>query len=61
MSFSEFILLDYLFQGLNFVIDAGIRVANPSTVVDMTHVPPTIIRQGKVLVSMLPKHITIKN
>ncbi|XP_076917447.1 uncharacterized protein LOC143577522 isoform X2 [Bidens hawaiensis] len=34
-------------EGLNFVIDAGVRVANPSTVVDMIHVPPTIIRQGK--------------
>ncbi|XP_076913422.1 uncharacterized protein LOC143572037 [Bidens hawaiensis] len=38
-------------EGLNFVIDAGVRMANPSTVVDMTHVPPTIIRQGKG-----PKH-----
>ncbi|XP_071718827.1 uncharacterized protein [Rutidosis leptorrhynchoides] len=34
-------------EGLNFVVDAGIRMANPSTVVDMTHVPPMIIRQGK--------------
>ncbi|GJS55062.1 DHBP synthase RibB-like alpha/beta domain-containing protein [Tanacetum coccineum] len=34
-------------EGLNFVIDAGVRVANPSTVVDMLHIPPKIIRQGK--------------
>ncbi|KAL4577110.1 hypothetical protein LXL04_013213 [Taraxacum kok-saghyz] len=34
-------------EGLNFVIDAGVRVANPSTVVDMIKIPPTIIRQGK--------------
>ncbi|KAI3520676.1 hypothetical protein L1887_10126 [Cichorium endivia] len=34
-------------EGLNFVIDAGVRVANPSTVVDMIQIPPTIIRQGK--------------
>lgn len=34
-------------EGLNFVIDAGVRVANPSTVVDMIRIPPTIIRQGK--------------
>ncbi|KAL8193582.1 hypothetical protein R6Q57_026717 [Mikania cordata] len=34
-------------EGLNFVIDAGIRLANPSTVVDMIQIPPTVIRQGK--------------
>lgn len=34
-------------EGLNFVIDAGVRVANPSTVVDMLQIPPKIIRQGK--------------
>ncbi|KAK9113451.1 hypothetical protein Syun_020248 [Stephania yunnanensis] len=34
-------------EGLEFVVDGGVRVADPSTVVDMTHHPPTIIRQGK--------------
>ncbi|XP_054802028.1 uncharacterized protein LOC129305880 [Prosopis cineraria] len=34
-------------EGLDFVVDGGVRVAEPSTVVDMTKVPPTVIRQGK--------------
>ncbi|XP_058103334.1 uncharacterized protein LOC131246889 isoform X2 [Magnolia sinica] len=34
-------------EGLDFVVDGGIRVADPSTVVDMTGRFPTIIRQGK--------------
>lgn len=34
-------------EGLDFVIDGGLRVADPSTVVDMTVFPPKIIRQGK--------------
>ncbi|KAJ8546437.1 hypothetical protein K7X08_019020 [Anisodus acutangulus] len=34
-------------EGLNFVVDAGIRVADPSTVVDMTGSAPRVIRQGK--------------
>ncbi|GMP29672.1 hypothetical protein CsSME_00004666 [Camellia sinensis var. sinensis] len=34
-------------EGLDFVIDAGVRVADPSTVVDMTGSFPRIIRQGK--------------
>ncbi|XP_015571990.2 uncharacterized protein YciO isoform X2 [Ricinus communis] len=34
-------------EGLDFVVDGGMRVADPSTVVDMTRVPPKIIRQGK--------------
>lgn len=34
-------------EGLDFVIDAGVRVAEPSTVVDMTASLPRIIRQGK--------------
>ncbi|XP_062105440.1 uncharacterized protein LOC133817072 [Humulus lupulus] len=34
-------------EGLDFVIDAGLRVADPSTVVDMTVIPPKLIRQGK--------------
>ncbi|RRT77313.1 hypothetical protein B296_00017708, partial [Ensete ventricosum] len=36
-----------IFQGLDFVVDGGVRVADPSTVVDMTGRYPTIIRQGK--------------
>lgn len=35
-------------EGLDFVIDGGIRAADPSTVVDMTENIPTIIRKGKV-------------
>ncbi|KAI3409737.1 YrdC-like domain-containing protein [Psidium guajava] len=34
-------------EGLDFVVDGGIRVADPSTVVDMTGRYPKIIRQGK--------------
>ncbi|CAL9117296.1 unnamed protein product [Musa textilis] len=34
-------------EGLDFVVDGGVRVADPSTVVDMTGRYPTIIRQGK--------------
>lgn len=37
-----------LLQGLDFIVDAGTRVADPSTVVDMTGSIPTIVRQGKV-------------
>lgn len=36
------------YQGLDFVVDGGLRVDDPSTVVDMTVNPPKIIRQGKV-------------
>ncbi|EOY02799.1 DHBP synthase RibB-like alpha/beta domain isoform 2 [Theobroma cacao] len=34
-------------EGLDFVVDGGIRVADPSTVVDMTGASPKIVRQGK--------------
>ncbi|KAK3410354.1 hypothetical protein EUGRSUZ_J02351 [Eucalyptus grandis] len=34
-------------EGLDFVVDGGIRVADPSTVVDMTGRYPKILRQGK--------------
>ncbi|XP_019052293.1 PREDICTED: uncharacterized protein LOC104591721 isoform X2 [Nelumbo nucifera] len=34
-------------EGLDFVVGGGIRVADPSTVVDMTGSAPTILRQGK--------------
>ncbi|KAH9791933.1 YrdC-like domain-containing protein [Citrus sinensis] len=34
-------------EGLDFVVDGGVRVAEPSTVVDMTGTYPKIIRQGK--------------
>ncbi|CAK9143304.1 unnamed protein product [Ilex paraguariensis] len=34
-------------EGLDFLVDAGVRVADPSTVVDMTGSFPKIIRQGK--------------
>lgn len=30
-------------------MDGGVRVADPSTVVDMTIAPPKILRQGKVI------------
>ncbi|KAK3194527.1 hypothetical protein Dsin_025837 [Dipteronia sinensis] len=35
-------------EGLDFVVDVGVRVADLSTVVDMTGTYPKIIRQGKV-------------
>ncbi|CAO2831142.1 unnamed protein product [Amaranthus hypochondriacus] len=34
-------------EGLDFIVDAGLRIAEPSTVVDMTSSPPKIIRLGK--------------
>lgn len=34
-------------EGLDFVVDGGVRVADPSTVVDMTGAFPKILRQGK--------------
>ncbi|KAF3771885.1 Uncharacterized protein EJ110_NYTH59246 [Nymphaea thermarum] len=34
-------------KGLDFIVDGGIRVADPSTIVDMTGSLPTVIRQGK--------------
>ncbi|XP_031252568.1 uncharacterized protein LOC116110492 [Pistacia vera] len=34
-------------EGLDFVVAGGVRVADPSTVVDMTGAYPKIIRQGK--------------
>ncbi|GMN57514.1 hypothetical protein TIFTF001_026624 [Ficus carica] len=34
-------------EGLDFVVDGGLRIADPSTVVNMTVNPPKIIRQGK--------------
>ncbi|GLT69838.1 hypothetical protein SLA2020_419560 [Shorea laevis] len=34
-------------KGLDFVVDGGKRVADPSTVVDMTGANPKIVRQGK--------------
>lgn len=34
-------------EGLDFVVNGGVRVADPSTVVDMTGQTPKIIRRGK--------------
>ncbi|XP_021727994.1 uncharacterized protein LOC110695092 [Chenopodium quinoa] len=34
-------------EGLDFIVDAGLRIAEPSTVVDMTGSFPKIIRLGK--------------
>ncbi|KMT09098.1 hypothetical protein BVRB_6g132060 [Beta vulgaris subsp. vulgaris] len=34
-------------EGLDFIVDAGLRIADPSTVVDMTGSAPKIIRLGK--------------
>lgn len=34
-------------EGLDFVVDGGVRVADPSTVVDMMGAYPKIVRQGK--------------
>lgn len=38
--------IDYAFPGLALVIDGGAGGELPSTVVDLTSTPPTIIRQG---------------
>ncbi|KAL5724824.1 hypothetical protein ACHQM5_008036 [Ranunculus cassubicifolius] len=34
-------------EGVDFVVGGGIRITHPSTVVDTTKDPPTILRQGK--------------
>ncbi|CAI0457734.1 unnamed protein product [Linum tenue] len=34
-------------EGLDFIVDGGVRVADPSTVVDMTRITPVVVRQGK--------------
>ncbi|KAL8138443.1 hypothetical protein V2J09_004444 [Rumex salicifolius] len=34
-------------EGLDFIVDGGIRIAEPSTVVDMTGSIPRVIRRGK--------------
>lgn len=34
-------------EGLDFIVDGGIRVADPSTIVDMTGAFPKVIRLGK--------------
>lgn len=39
----------FLLQGLDFLVDGGVRVAEPSTIVDMTGPYPKVIRQGKVI------------
>eukprot|EP00252_Welwitschia_mirabilis_P015187 TRINITY_DN3341_c0_g2_i2.p1 TRINITY_DN3341_c0_g2~~TRINITY_DN3341_c0_g2_i2.p1 ORF type:complete len:239 (-),score=35.40 TRINITY_DN3341_c0_g2_i2:8-724(-) len=46
-------------EGVDFVVDGGIRVANPSTVVDLTGTEPALIRKGKgpVFDWMLPKNL----
>ncbi|KAL8474868.1 hypothetical protein ACS0TY_030602 [Phlomoides rotata] len=44
-------------EGLDFVVAAGNRVADPSTVVDMTGSPPRVIRQGKVKMYTLLIHV----
>ncbi|ESQ46318.1 hypothetical protein EUTSA_v10000573mg [Eutrema salsugineum] len=35
-------------EGLDFVVDGGVRVAQPSTIVDMTGPYPKVIREGKL-------------
>ncbi|XP_019098222.1 PREDICTED: uncharacterized protein LOC104773496 isoform X1 [Camelina sativa] len=37
----------FLLQGLDFLVDGGVRVAEPSTIVDMTGPYPKVIREGK--------------
>lgn len=50
------------FQGLDFIVDGGPRIADPSTVVDMMGANPTVIRQGKVstLYHLLIVHSFVK-
>ena len=38
--------VDYAFPGLALVIDGGAGGELPSTVVDLTAVPPEIVREG---------------
>src|SRR5436309_152774 len=38
--------VDYAFPGLGLVIDGGAGGELPSTVVDLTSIPPTIVREG---------------
>lgn len=41
-------------QGVDFIVDDGVRAAEPSTVVDLTGDYPTVIRLGKVCTCMKP-------
>ncbi|KAI5076666.1 hypothetical protein GOP47_0008731 [Adiantum capillus-veneris] len=34
-------------EGVDFVVDGGVRMADPSTVVDMTGIVPLLLRRGK--------------
>ncbi|KAL3813897.1 hypothetical protein ACJIZ3_015165 [Penstemon smallii] len=45
-------------EGLDFVVAAGTRIADPSTVVDMTKLPPRVVRQGKVILHFLQIFVT---
>ncbi|CAK8532649.1 unnamed protein product [Lathyrus sativus] len=38
-------------EGLDFVVDGGVRLAQSSTVVDMTKLPPRVLREGKGTIS----------
>jgi tRNA A37 threonylcarbamoyladenosine synthetase subunit TsaC/SUA5/YrdC len=40
-------------QGVDFVVDGGERLADPSTVIDMTGLKPAVLRLGKVSASLL--------
>lgn len=40
-------------QGVDFVVDGGLRFADPSTVVDMTGTKPLLLRRGKVCFSFI--------
>lgn len=44
-------------EGVDFIVDGGVRVADPSTVVDMTGSEPILLRKGKGVCYdwMLPK------
>lgn len=37
-------------EGVDFVVDGGVRIADPSTVVDMTGTKPVLLRRGKGVV-----------
>lgn len=48
-------------EGVDFVVDGGVRLADPSTVVDMTGSEPILLRKGKgsLFEWMLPKEFEV--
>lgn len=54
-------LNDAAAQGVDFVVDGGLRIADPSTVVDMTGTKPLLLRRGKVCFSFISYCMNVRS